>query len=106
MKAEFFCLTGDVPRAELLKKLISTHIDPSITLTVYDIEKGYERWQLASRYEQLIQASIPPALGLSLLVTTLDWFQIVCMFGSTGRSLLKGTGRRQKVPQYTTKVMR
>jgi hypothetical protein len=77
MEAEFFCLTRDVLRVKLLKKLISTHIDPSITLTIHNIEEGPidERRKLGYRYEQLMQASIPPALGLSLSVTMLDWYK-------------------------------
>jgi hypothetical protein len=77
MEAEFFCLAGDAPRAGLLKRLISDYLDPSISLTVHNIQEGpsYERGLLARRYEQLMLASIPPALGLTLSVTTMDWFE-------------------------------
>ncbi len=74
MEAEFFCMTDDVPRARLMKRLISTYLDSSITLHVHDVENNPKRGELARRYEQLMQASIPPELGLSLSVAMMDWY--------------------------------
>jgi hypothetical protein len=74
MEAELFCMTDDVSGSTPLKRLISTYLDPSITLHVYNVERHPERSRLASRYEQLLQASLPPALGESLSVTTMDLY--------------------------------
>ena len=40
MEAEIFCLDRDLPAAGMLRELLSTQVDPSITLTVHNVEEG------------------------------------------------------------------
>jgi hypothetical protein len=76
MEAEIFCLSRDLAAASVLRELLTTHIDKSITLTVHNIEEGtaLERAPMARRYTQLLQATIPPDSGISVSVTAMDWF--------------------------------
>jgi hypothetical protein len=72
MDADFFYLdTPSIPPARLLA-MIAAHVDPGIAVRTYDanMKNSRERYAIASRYAQLLQASIPPEHGLSLDVST------------------------------------
>jgi hypothetical protein len=76
VEAEIFCLNRDLVAADMLRELLTTQIDESITLTVHNIEEGtaWEREPMALRYTQLLQATIPPGQGIGVSVTAMDWF--------------------------------
>jgi hypothetical protein len=72
MDADFFYVgTPRITPARLLA-MIAAHVDPSIALRAHDANtKDYrERAAIGRRYAQLLQASIPPQLSLSLNVDT------------------------------------
>lgn len=102
MEAELFCMADDLAGSTLLKGLISTYLDPSITLHVYNVERYPEPSRLASRYEQLLQASLPPALGESLSVTSMNYYAyrvyIRIYYGTKFLSFYLDNGLEQFLP--------
>ncbi len=75
MKAELFVHAGSLDVVPVVRRLIAENIDPDLPVEVYSIDTGRiaDNLKVGTRYSQLLQAAIPPELGLSLGVNWLTW---------------------------------
>lgn len=75
MKAELFVHAESQHTVPTLRRLIAESIDPDLTLEVNSVDTGRiaDNLKTGTRYSQLLQAAIPPELGLSLGVSWLSW---------------------------------
>src|ERR1022692_545925 len=75
MKAELFVHAGSLDVVPVFRRLIAETIDPDLPVEVCSIDTGRiaDNLKIGTRYSQLLQAAIPPELGLSLGVNWLTW---------------------------------
>lgn len=75
MKAELFVHAGSLDVVPVIRRLIAENIDPELPVEVSSIDTGRiaDNLKVGTRYSQLLQAAIPPELGLSLGVNWLTW---------------------------------
>lgn len=75
MKAELFVHAGSQDRADGLRRLVAERIDPDLAVEVHNVDTGRmgRNLELGARYAQLMQAAIPPELGLVLGVNSLSF---------------------------------
>lgn len=76
MKAELFVHTNSQFAVEPLRLLLAELIGPELALDVYDLDGAaavQNNVRIGVRYSRLLQAAIPPKLGLSVTVKELDW---------------------------------
>jgi hypothetical protein len=75
MKAELFVHAGSQDIVPVVRRLVAECIDADLPLEVNSIDTGRiaDNLKIGTRYSQLLQAAIPPELGLSLGVSWLSW---------------------------------
>ncbi|MCI0688604.1 MAG: hypothetical protein L0Y54_15400 [Sporichthyaceae bacterium] len=74
MKAELFINARTADLEPVIRRLVAAEVDARIPVEVSTVGAGGEQnVVVANRYAQLLQAAIPPELGLTLSVTSLSW---------------------------------
>lgn len=75
MKAEIFVHTRSADRVAALRRLIAEEIDPDLPVEVHNVDtgRGSHNLEVGAHYSKLLQAAIPPELGLVLGVNSLSF---------------------------------